>query len=98
MGYMDAAGFVRDLPWTAHTAELFRNGKACLQAIFVEPCAEPRTTKPRPSPPLQRPQARLGKACGCIEYGVIIKFAAVNQCRIGGDQRVQCDEQILVRR
>ena len=55
MGYMDAAGFLRDLPRTAHTAELFRNGKACLQAIFVEACAKPRAAKPRPPPPLQGP-------------------------------------------
>ena len=98
MGYMNAAGFVRNLPRTAHTAELFRDGNACLQAIFVEACAKPRPTKPRPPPALQGPQARLGKACCGIEDGVIIKFAAMDQRGIGGDQRVQRDEQVLLRR
>ena len=73
---MDAPAFVLDRPRTANAAELFGDGKAGLQAVFMEARAEMGAAKPDAPLPLQAPQRFLSLDGGGIEDGMLVQFTA----------------------
>src|SRR3954468_6101383 len=97
VGEMNAAGFIRHQPRPLDASELFGNGEASLEPVFMEARAETGAAEPGAVAALERPQLALCRHGACVDERVLVDLGMEDRAGARRPRGVERNEHLRLR-